>query len=896
MNSPQSTRTGSVRRPLHRWLGIALAYVCVTAASFAADNARRSFDVPSGEAVDTLRQAARQAGREIILSGEVARGVRTKAVKGEFTPHEAVERMLDGTALRVQQDERSGIWTVERVAPPAVSPRPESAPARRPAATGETNGEQPVELATFVVTTDKDRGYISTHTAALRLNTELKYLPLPVTVLNSEYIGDLNRDNMRDLLLYTAAFNPDQGGSMRGLSADAGESATRNNSGFRGYQDAASIERMEILKGPAGLIYGLSQPGGRVNVFGIKAGFRNASQASLQAGSHDSYRAMFDVNRAFGGRFAARARVMYRHEGFFMDNAHAVTRSYNFNALWRPLPRTEIELDWHHVNRDEQGLSRAVNGYALVNVNRNTAQSSRVPFAVLYGAPLSFNSNSEEIPSIQDLTIPTLTWRQSWTDSLDSLVQVNHQWRWQHNLAGDTAVTHNATAPFFTSDWEDRGGDAVRTWDLQLQLAYRFRLGPLASKLSAYAVESHNYTDFIRYYDAQVNASGQLVRNAAGQTLRRSRQTPIPVNNFGGFQPLRIPGDLRLEFFDSHRFGNTKGRVANLLYQGDFKTRAGDFNALAGINYVKNQANGPAAGVTGYTTRQTGVTVTTLEANSDATWSGGLVYSPRSNLQFYAANTRAVPTITVQRNSFGDILPLETSENKELGVRVQLLNDSVLITGAYFDTTVANRIVTDPSLININSRDINGRLALDPGFDRTRLAPNSSLGDRVAAGEYSSEGWELEVSVNLGRNTVVKFEYIDVDAAVSADPNPARIGLRDNGFSPRTFTAVGKYSFTEGVLKGLSLGGAGRISGDRFLREDLGAPVGVRDLWRPGARRFDFFGAYRFRAFQKYWLTAQLNVDNLTKDSRYVGVQALTFAPYEFRDPRTWRLTVAFDF
>lgn len=753
-----------------------------------------------------------------------------------------------------------------------------------------------MELTTFVVSTDKDRGYTSTHTAALRLNTELKYLPLPVSVLNSEYINDLNRDNMRDLLLYTAAFNPDQGGAMRGLSADAGEGATRNNSGYRGYQDAASIERMEILKGPAGLIYGLSQPGGRVNVFGLKASFRDAYQASLQVGSYDSYRALVDTNRAFGRTFAARARVMYRHEGFFTDNSHAVTRSYNFNALWRPWRRTEVELDWHHVNRDEQGLSRSVNGYALVNVDRNTARSARVPFAALYGAPLSFNSNSEEIPSIQDLTIPTLTWRQSWTDNLDTLVQVNHQWRWQWNLAGDTAVTHNATAPFLTSDWEDRGGDAVRTWDVQVQAAYRFQTGPISNKLSAYAVESENYTDFIRYYDAQVTPAGQLVRNAAGQTLRRSRQTPIPVNNFEAFQPIRFPSDLRLEFFDSHRFGNTKGRVANLLYQGDFKTPVGSFNALAGVNYVKSQANGPAPGVTGYTTRQTGVTVTTLEANSDAAWSGGLVYSPRPNIQLYAANTRAVPSITVSRNSFGDILPLESSENKELGLRVQLLNERVLVTAAYFDTTVGNRIVTDPSLININSRDVNGRLALDPGFDRTRLAPNSSLGDRIAAGEYSSEGFEVEVNVNVSRNVIVKFEYLDVDAGVSADPNPTRIGLRDNGFTPRTFTAVGKYLFTDGPLKGLSLGGAGRFTDDRFLREDLGAPVGVRDLWRPGARRVDFFGQYRFRLREKYWLSAQVNVDNVTKDSRYIGVQAVTLAPYEFRDPRTWRLTVGLEF
>src|SRR5687768_16638957 len=91
-------------RLMHRlaplWFALVLALAGV-GSSRGAESERRAFDIVAGEAVDTLRAFAAQANREIMFPAERVHGVRTRAVKGTFTPREAVERMLAGTTLHV---------------------------------------------------------------------------------------------------------------------------------------------------------------------------------------------------------------------------------------------------------------------------------------------------------------------------------------------------------------------------------------------------------------------------------------------------------------------------------------------------------------------------------------------------------------------------------------------------------------------------------------------------------------------------------------------------------------------------------------------------------------------------------------------------------------------------
>lgn len=82
------------------------------------EGAKKTFDVPAGEAPVALKQFAQQAGLELLYSAKEISGVRTNAVKGTFTPHEALRKLLNGTKLIATPGKNRGAVAVTRAPDP----------------------------------------------------------------------------------------------------------------------------------------------------------------------------------------------------------------------------------------------------------------------------------------------------------------------------------------------------------------------------------------------------------------------------------------------------------------------------------------------------------------------------------------------------------------------------------------------------------------------------------------------------------------------------------------------------------------------------------------------------------------------------------------------------------
>lgn len=80
--------------------GTALAGASAAMAQ-AAPAASRSFSVPAGPASSSIPLFARQAGIQILMSEEAARGIRTREVIGAFDPKRGLDRLIGGTRLRI---------------------------------------------------------------------------------------------------------------------------------------------------------------------------------------------------------------------------------------------------------------------------------------------------------------------------------------------------------------------------------------------------------------------------------------------------------------------------------------------------------------------------------------------------------------------------------------------------------------------------------------------------------------------------------------------------------------------------------------------------------------------------------------------------------------------------
>ena len=106
--------------------------------------------------------------------------------------------------------------------------------------------------------------------------------------------------------------------TLRGFSADSGDiyrDGVRESGQVR--RSTANIERIEILKGPASVLYGRSAGGGVVNMVSKFANFDSKSSVGTYAGSYDNYGATADINQVLNNNLAVRLTGEYGESGSF---------------------------------------------------------------------------------------------------------------------------------------------------------------------------------------------------------------------------------------------------------------------------------------------------------------------------------------------------------------------------------------------------------------------------------------------------------------------------------------------------------------------------------------------------------------------------------------------------
>lgn len=99
--------------------GLALGFVpMMIAGAVGAASAVQSFDIPAGSAETTLKLFSQQSGQEVVFISDRTAAIHTNAVKGSYTPGEAIRLLLADTRLVAVQDERTGAWRIKGVVDP----------------------------------------------------------------------------------------------------------------------------------------------------------------------------------------------------------------------------------------------------------------------------------------------------------------------------------------------------------------------------------------------------------------------------------------------------------------------------------------------------------------------------------------------------------------------------------------------------------------------------------------------------------------------------------------------------------------------------------------------------------------------------------------------------------
>src|SRR5687767_11842799 len=170
----------------------------------------------------------------------------------------------------------------------------------RPPAPAAADSE-PVSLSVFEVTTSRDIGYQSTNAAeATRMNTPIENIPMNVTVFNQQFIEDLVATDTSQLLAYEASAvkTTENDGFLTRGSASVGTNFLNGfaqTSGF-GSQPLANIERVEVIRGPAAVLYGSGGYGGTFNRITKQPQPNMFATARAIFSDHSSVRTEIDFN------------------------------------------------------------------------------------------------------------------------------------------------------------------------------------------------------------------------------------------------------------------------------------------------------------------------------------------------------------------------------------------------------------------------------------------------------------------------------------------------------------------------------------------------------------------------------------------------------------------------
>jgi iron complex outermembrane receptor protein len=216
-----------------------------------------------------------------------------------------------------------------------------------------------VQLDVFTVSTSADVGYRAANSvSATRMDTPIKDLPFAVSAFPAQFIADVNARDLWDVVQYapgvTSAGKEFTAGNAVYTIRGFDQKPQRNGFAGDAYVDTVAIERIEVVKGPASLLYGQVSPGGTVNYITKRAQAKPFAALSAQWGTEGAARTTLDLNRpAAGGKLLLRLNAAWENLGQYWSPMRGQSGVLAPNLVWHVNPRVSLSVDYQWFHRAE---------------------------------------------------------------------------------------------------------------------------------------------------------------------------------------------------------------------------------------------------------------------------------------------------------------------------------------------------------------------------------------------------------------------------------------------------------------------------------------------------------------------------------------------------------------
>jgi iron complex outermembrane receptor protein len=276
-------------------------------------------DLPAGSLQQALELLADLAQLQILYDPDLLRGQVTRGLHGRLTPDKALEGLLASTDIAFEFTAADAVALHARsrtdTSPAAVSP------------------EVAAQLRTVTITADRNselRANSQLHVSSVKIDEPSLVVPVAATTLPQEFLRDRQAIRLEDIVEFVSGTQivPD-GESSSGFEIRGFPTYQYYLDGVRvspdlhhdGFRDFANVEQVDILKGPASLLYGRTEPGGLINIVTKRPLEEPMLAVEQQVGSFDHERTQLDAGGPLspGGSFLYRFNAAWQNSGSFRD-------------------------------------------------------------------------------------------------------------------------------------------------------------------------------------------------------------------------------------------------------------------------------------------------------------------------------------------------------------------------------------------------------------------------------------------------------------------------------------------------------------------------------------------------------------------------------------------------
>ncbi|PPC94340.1 MAG: TonB-dependent siderophore receptor [Methylotenera sp.] len=705
-------------------------------------------------------------------------------------------------------------------------------------------------IAPVVSDTQPVKGYQAKRsTTATKTDTELRDVPQAISVVTQDQIKDQSIQSVSESVRYVPGVTAIQGEGNRDAIVFRGNATTGDffvdgtRDDVQTYRDLYNTDRIEVLKGPSGMIFGRGGAGGVINRVSKEAGWDPISQITASYGAYDHKRISGDFGQAINEEIAFRINTVYEDSGSYRDGVDLERYGVTPTVTIKPDENTKIVLGMEYF-KDKRVADR---GVPSANGPGNSVNKRR-PYDI--GDHSSFYGSSDLSPTETE----TVAFNAMFEHAFDNGVGVKNRTRYANynkyyqNVFADSAVANNGN---FTvrgyRDTTDRQNIINQT-----DLTYTAKWGAVEHKLLAGLELSTQDTDNDRlsaFFNNNFTTTGtQVTLNANNATEISSTPVSFRANLINGNNAFR----------DNQSTVDVVG-----LYLQDQIVLSPQWQAIVGLRHdtIKTdfdgsrRRGGSSANQNDLISESFNVTDNLLSPRA------GLIFKPVEPLSLYANYSLSyVPragdqltSLTVTNQSFDP----EKFINYEIGAKWDV-NPNLAFTAAVYKLERQNVQIQDPS--------------------------NSTL--QILVDGQETKGVELGVAGNITDKWSIFGGYAYQDGEITKQQGSgvnAILKGAELGQTPKhTFSLWNRYDFNE--MWGAAIG--------LVSRSDMYAvsPTATQSTTLAGYTRLD---AAVFAKLNKN-TRLQVNLENLTnKEYALYAHNNNNITP---GSPITGRATLIYDF